>query len=142
MRVEKIGKIIVTGGRDSKDRDLVFRVLNALQSEGGEIREIVQGGAHGVDAHARAWAKQNLIGPYEMKVSTWVTTVRAQWGLLGRAAGPARNKTMLIAHRDAAALVAFPGGPGTAHCSSFAHAIGIPVIRVKPDGTWAVEERP
>lgn len=136
------GKIIVTGGRDFKDREFVFRVLNALQAEGGPITELVEGGATGVDAHCRAWAKQNLHGEGQWKVCTWISTVKANWALFGRAAGPLRNAAMCTKHRDAAALIAFPGGRGTESCVAVAHRVGIPVIRVKEDGTYTVEARP
>jgi hypothetical protein len=144
MTVEmKEGKIIVTGGRTFKHRDFVFQALNTLQREGGPIRELVEGGATGVDAHARAWAKQNILNPQdEFQVSTWVTTCKAQWAIFGRAAEPLRNAAMCATHRDAAALVAFPGGRGTGDCVRAAHALGIPVIRVQVDGTYVVEAPP
>jgi len=52
----------------------------------------------------------------------------ADWDKLGRAAGPIRNQQMVDV---ADALVAFPGGIGTADVSARARAKKIPVYRYK-----------
>ena len=93
--------IIVTGGRDYDDWAMLQDVLSAF-----DAKLIVQGGAQGADRMARKYAEDNKI------VSV---TVEANWNKHGRAAGPIRNREMLMEYPEAI-VVAFPGGAGTANC--------------------------
>lgn len=108
--------VIVTGGRDYDDYLKLFRVLDLL---GPTL--IIEGGASGADRFARAYAHNNSLP---------LDTVEADWQKHGRAAGPIRNKAMLLKH-PGAIVVAFPGGAGTANCVSQAKAMGRLVIRVE-----------
>jgi hypothetical protein len=47
------------------------------------------------------------------------------------AAGPRRNRRMLVAFKPDVVL-AFPGGAGTASCCAVARELGIPVIEARP----------
>lgn len=59
---------------------------------------VVEGGYWGVDRQARRAAES---------LGLRVETFRAQWGEMGRAAGPARNQRMLDAGADL--VLAYPG---------------------------------
>jgi hypothetical protein len=98
----------------------VFRALDLIHAE-TPITELMQGGAAGVDAFARDWAATNSVKRY---------VCRADWTTHGRAAGPIRNARMLEWKPDA--LIAFPGGPGTANMTMQAKAAGVRVIEALP----------
>lgn len=77
---------------------------------------IVTGGATGADAAALAWAMRNEVS-FEGYPANW-----SKWG---DAAGPQRNTYMVALGADA--VVAFPGGSGTAHMIRIAEKAGIKV---------------
>lgn len=84
-KVDKL-KIIVAGGRDLKDYELVKSTLNKLlRKRKKEEIEIVCGEALGADALGKRWAKENGVS---------VASFPADWDGLGRAAGPIRNGQM------------------------------------------------
>ena len=94
--------VIVTGSRHWADEEAIHKAL-----EEARPTLVVQGGASGVDALARAWAMVNGVQ---------CRTFHANWYLHGRRAGPMRNGAMLRAYPQALVL-AFPlDGPGTADC--------------------------
>lgn len=106
-------RIVVTGGRDFNDADLVNRVLTRIDPS-----EIAEGGASGADRLVALWAHENDVP---------CTTFPAKWALHGRAAGPIRNRQMLEEFSPDL-LVAFPGGRGTANAVSLAEKMNIPVV--------------
>ncbi len=108
-------KILVCGGRTYRDRVHVFTTLDSF-----EIDHVVCGGAFGVDAIAEDWARQRCVP---------VTVYMADWERYGRKAGPLRNRAMLT--EKPTAVIAFPGGAGTANMIAQAEAAGINVIRIK-----------
>lgn len=110
--------VIVTGGRDFTDRDLVWAVLRKLQP--GNI--IVGDCPTGVDSFAREWAKSQPRQGY--------VVYEAFWDKEGRKAGPLRNRRMVQDHKDAVVL-AFPGGRGTASCIAEAEAEGLIILQVR-----------
>jgi len=97
--------VVVTGGRDYADREVVFKTLDKLHAA-HHVTLLVEGGASGADALASAWAR-------ERKVPT--KRVKADWDRHGNAAGPIRNKQMLERFKPDV-VVAFEGGAGTADC--------------------------
>lgn len=111
-----MSKVIVTGGRDYSDWDKVQKVLDLF-----DIDAIIQGGAKGADRLARAYAVKHGMVP---------VTFDADWTKHGLAAGPIRNKEMLVAHPDAI-VIAFPGQKGTRNCIETAAKLGHLVIEVK-----------
>lgn len=118
-------RVIVCGGRDFKDKDMLYRVMNTLHRE-YPIVVLFEGGARGADRYAAQWAAENGIE---------VQRVRAKWNRYGLAAGARRNQHMLWTaepHR----VIAFPGGAGTEDMVQKAINDGYPVIRVKEDGTY------
>ena len=89
-----------------------------------------------VDACADRWAAEAPgVVPHRMPAS---------WEVHGKAAGPIRNRRMakeLARYRDAGrnvAVLAFPGGDGTADMVRAAHAERLPVCRWQ-EGAWCRE---
>lgn len=113
-----LDKILVCGGRDYFDKDVVFRVLDRVFP-----KMIIEGGAEGADTMARLWANSRGVH---------VATVIAQWSKLGKKAGPLRNEAMILLEPDL--VLAFPGGRGTEHMVRTAKKANVPVTRVKPNG--------
>lgn len=105
-------KVVVTGGRNYDDRETLYRELDKLAAS-----YVVQGSASGADYLAKQYAAERKLP---------CVTVRADWQIHGRAAGPIRNCLMLKAHVDAT-VVAFPGNAGTANCVRQARALGMRV---------------
>lgn len=85
---------------------------------------IIQGGASGADLLAKEWGMK--------KLGVVVDTYYADWTRHKKRAGPIRNEEMLRESRPNA-IVAFPGGRGTAHMVKIAKKAGVPVLEVKDD---------
>lgn len=109
-------RILVCGGRDYSDRAAVGRALSAIQRKHG-IAIIIQGAARGADMLAAEWG-------WERGVS--VGSYPANWERDGKRAGPIRNQRMLDEGKPDA-VVAFPGGRGTADMVRRATEAGVPV---------------
>lgn len=107
--------VIVTGGRDYRDQAMVDDVLNSFN-----ISLLIQGGAQGADQLALEYAKEKEIAYF---------TYEADWNKHGKAAGPIRNREMLLANLDAI-VVAFPGGLGTENCIKQALQLNMIVFKV------------
>ena len=75
-------KVIVAGGRDFDNYDYLCETLNNLDFI---ISEIVCGCASGADSLGERYAKENGIS---------VKYFPANWGILGKHAGPIRNLEM------------------------------------------------
>jgi hypothetical protein len=115
--------VLVTGGRDYADTSRVFDALDAIKPS-----FVIEGGARGADALARAWRTEREVPGY---------TVEADWNRYGRSAGTIRNRNMLINARKSAVdcgmtlvVLAFPGGRGTADMVDRAEREGVKVQRV------------
>lgn len=111
-------RLLVTGGRDFKDRTLAFATLDNLDREHC-IDVVIHGAARGADTEAARWCSVR-------GVPSW--PFPADWSL-GKGAGIVRNQQML----DEAfpeTVLAFPGGTGTADMVRRARAAGLPVIEV------------
>lgn len=78
-------RILVCGDRSWTDVELLREVLEALHEQ-LNISCVIQGEATGADTLARLWAQQQGV---------LVESYPAQWGQLGKAAGPVRNRQML-----------------------------------------------
>lgn len=119
--------VAITGGRDvhpsQQQLDALARYLDACRC--GVLRH----GAcpTGVDEFA---SKSIARSRPSIVIEGWP----AQWERLGRAAGPKRNREMLVGG-DAGlprvdTLVHWPGGPGTAGCVALAATLGIPTVPI------------
>lgn len=112
-------RILVCGGRDYRDETRVRRVLDRVHSERG-ISVIIQGAAAGADRLAAEWGWDHKLP---------VCSFPAEWKLHGKKAGAIRNADML-ARSNPDAVIAFPGGRGTADMVSRARAAGLPVWEI------------
>jgi hypothetical protein len=115
-------RILVCGGRDFNDSVFLYKYLDKMHAE-QPIEEVIEGGAIGADTIARNWAMDRGVN---------VTTYWANWNKHGNAAGPIRNKRMLV-QGDPDVVVAFPGGRGTANMMAQALGANIRVIIPKPE---------
>jgi predicted Rossmann-fold nucleotide-binding protein len=113
-------KVIVCGGRQYNNETRLYSILGKLHRERG-VSLVIQGGAPGADTLAARWAMANDIS---------TTTYAADWGKHGSRAGPIRNAAMMDEMPDA--VVAFPGGRGTADMVRRAKAAGVPVWEIQP----------
>ena len=112
-------RVLVCGGRDYKDKDVLFKYMDTLHNE-RKISLIINGGASGADTLAAIWARPKR----EVAVKTYF----AQWEIEGRAAGFIRNRRMLDEGKPNL-VVAFPGGQGTRNMIRLAKEYGIEVLR-------------
>ena len=78
-------KVIVAGGRDFKDYELLKCTLDNFQQEYANITEVVSGGARGSDKLGEKYANENTI-PIKRFVPDWEG--------LGKKAGFVRNRQM------------------------------------------------
>lgn len=112
-------RVLVCGGRDFCNIAFAHSHLDRLHAE-RRFTALLQGGASGADSIARDWAVSRP------EIRRFVS--RADWDRYGPAAGPIRNKRMLLWKPDL--VVAFPGGTGTADMVSRARRAGVEVIEV------------
>ncbi len=93
-------KILVCGGRDFSDWDLLASTLDRLGPS-----SIVHGAARGADT---------LAGVYAQKKKLPCQAFPADWKKYGKSAGFRRNEDMLK-RSNPDLVLAFPGGNGTTH---------------------------
>lgn len=113
-------RVLVCGGRKFTDKPLLYRTLDTLARLHG-ILYVIEGGARGADSLARTWRHENLQPG---------ATFHADWKHYPQAAGPMRNRKMLVDGQPDLVL-AFPGGAGTADMVRQAEAFRCPVERVR-----------
>ena len=81
-------RVLVCGGRNYDNRELVWRALDQYQENYGPLT-VIQGGAPGADQWAREWAHRQTPAQEVTLVS-----VPADWEKWGTTAGPKRNQMM------------------------------------------------
>ncbi len=115
-------RVLVCGGRDYKDKDLLFNTLNDIHvkeiTKAAGIVTIIHGGAKGADKLSGEWAKS---------LGVSIEEYQADWEQHGRAAGIVRNKQMLDEGKPDI-IIAFPGGKGTANMVNQATKAEVKVI--------------
>lgn len=114
-------KVIVCGGRNFSDRKHVFDWLDKFHQK-HPISHLIHGGARGVDRFAFQWCMAHGVRHSEYP---------ADWITYGRSAGPRRNQQMLNQSPDA--VIAFPGGTGTADMVNRAKNAGVKVYDESKD---------
>jgi hypothetical protein len=117
-------RVLVTGGRDYRDKARAWGLLDAWRERLIEpIDFLIHGGASGADTLAGNWAIAN--GIHEV-------IVPALWGYYDKQAGPIRNRVMreLLVHGQSLVL-AFPGGRGTADMKRLAADYGYPITNLE-----------
>ena len=100
-------KVIIAGSRDIFD----FQILEqAIQLSGFNIKEVVSGGARGVDKSGECWAKRKNI-PIKQFIPDWgnidkedVVVRQNQYGSYNAKAGMERNEEM-AKYADALILI-------------------------------------
>lgn len=114
-------RVIVAGGRDFSNYDLLRERLDYYLSRTGEPVEIVSGTARGADQLGERYAKERGLP---------VASFPADWNRFGKAAGYKRNSEMAS---YATHLVAFWDGEsrGTKHMINLAERHNL-VVRVVP----------
>jgi hypothetical protein len=118
-------RVLVCGGRDYDDRERLFGVLDkALKAATLAERTfvLIHGNARGADKLSHEWATARQV--YDVRVYP------ADWNTHKKAAGPIRNRLMLTDGQPHA-IVAFPGGNGTADMIRQGKKAGVPVYEVK-----------
>lgn len=123
-------RILVCGGRDFTDHVRVFAALDRLHAK-HPITVLIHGAAPGVDRLASRWAKWRGIE---------VEPYPADWDKHRTAAGPIRNQRMLD-HSNPDAVVAFPGGVGTADMVTRAVKAGLGSRIWFPYGERAIQTK-
>lgn len=113
-------RVLVCGGRDYKDVDAMYRILDAAHAS-NPIECLISGMARGADSIALMWADEHGIpvAPYP-----------ADWQGHGKGAGYIRNQQMLDEGKPRLVL-AFPGGRGTDDMVRRSHKAGVPVVRIR-----------
>lgn len=120
--------VIICGGRGYTLTAHDQAWLEALHAE-TPFREVITGGATGADAGAKHWADHHGID---------TVTFHPNWTQYGTSAGPRRNARMrtylwaLRQHGADVAVLAFPGGEGTADMVRQAEQVGVNVLRPPP----------
>ena len=112
-------RVLVTGGRDFSNRELLFETLDRLHAAHG-FTALIHGDANGADRLAGEWGAVRGVT---------VEAHPADWKKHGRSAGPIRNQKMLEEKPDL--VVAFPGGRGTADMVRRAKQAGLEVVMVE-----------
>lgn len=108
-------RVLVCGGRDFEDRDLLFATLDRVLAKYGDALVILHGGQRGADLLAERWAKMREVE---------YIGVPARWTRLGKAAGAERNKRMRDRWKPDA-CIAFKGREGTRLMISLMREVGI-----------------
>lgn len=115
-------RVLVCGGRDFNNYDLLNRELNEIRFKDvdRDFTCIIEGEARGADVLSRLYAERNGIP---------VEPFPADWDKYGRSAGSIRNLQMLTEGKPDL-VVAFPGGKGTANMIAQAKKAGVKVYEV------------
>lgn len=121
-------RVLITGGRNFKDRALMWSTLDRLHAE-HHFTLLIHSDARGADRLADEWAQERGIQ---------VLNCPADRKRYGRAAGPKRNRQMLA--ENPALVVAFSGESNTNHMVIIAEEAGVKVIVVEAEN--ANGERP
>ena len=114
-------RVIIAGGRDFSDYDLLSKTMDDYLSQIKDDISIVCGQARGADTLGEQYAKEH---------NHLVQYFPANWKRYGKAAGYIRNTEMA---KNADALVAFWNGQslGTKHMIATAEQLGLSVLVVE-----------
>lgn len=128
--------VLVCGGRDYTDRDMVFDMLETVHEGRGPIVELIHGAATGADTLAAEWADTNNI-PQKQYPANWedlshpdAVIRRSRDGRFFDARAGVRRNQLMLTDAKPNLVVAFPGGPGTAHMRDLARSNGVKVMRI------------
>ena len=114
-------RILVTGGREFDDKELLFGILDRLRQE-RQVTLVIHGAAKGADSLADEWCKVRCVG---------TLPCQADVGRYRRGAWREQSEQMLAQNPDL--VVAFPGGKGTANMIELAQKAGVEVMLARPE---------
>ena len=114
-------RILVTGSRDWKDRQTIYKVLDR-HSRGGRVTIVHGDCPTGADRMAQDWADM---------MSQESEKHPADWKKYGRAAGPKRNQAMVDLGADICLAFVIPGSRGTIDCMKRAQKAGIEIVETE-----------
>lgn len=121
-------RVLVCGSRDWTDRKRLYQVLDQVHVS-HDITAVIEGEARGADKMARGWAASRNIA---------VAAFPADWNRYKLAAGPIRNRQMLIEGKPEL-IVAFhddlPHSKGTRNMITQAMKAGLPVLTFTTKGS-------
>jgi len=113
-------KVLITGSREWKDRQAIFRVLYGFPKD----TIIINGDCRGADKLSTEVAQE---------LGFDVHSYPADWDNLGKAAGPLRNRAMLL-QEEPDLVIAFHSNikesKGTKDMCQYAKSQGVPVVLV------------
>ena len=110
-------RVLVCGGRDLNNQEIVDSTLNKLDAL-QKITCLIHGGARGADSLSGIWAQSKNIE---------TIVFPADWNRYGKSAGYIRNSQMLT-EGIPDLVVAFPGGKGTKNMIELAKKANVPVL--------------
>lgn len=113
-------KTIICGSRKGCSLNDLHAAIEQFLSLHGHITRVLCGCSEGVDTQGYEWARTKGIP---------VDHYPGAWKHVGRAAGPIRNQRMVA---DADAVLAMPGGAGTADTVRRAKVSGLIVCEYHP----------
>lgn len=114
-------KVVVAGGRDFNDYELLKETLNHLLQKKLPDVEIVSGAARGADALGERYAKEYNLGLHKKP---------ADWDRYGKSAGYRRNAEM-AKYADAAVCFWDGKSKGTKHMIDLAEKEGLQLKIIK-----------
>jgi hypothetical protein len=129
-------RVLITGGRGYANAARLTEALDTVHSA-TPVALLIHGDCRGADRLAARWAEQRGIAT-DPHPADWgdidAPGAVVRWNPRSRkfynaAAGRQRNLSM-ISSTHPELVVAFAGGPGTAHCVASALKAGIPVLSV------------
>jgi hypothetical protein len=116
-------RILITGSREWTDRDTISQALADLWREWGQPTDAIL-------VHGACPSGADLIAHEIWTARGYpVETHPADWKAYGRAAGPKRNKDMVVLGADMCLAFVRGGSRGAAGCVRLAEKAGIPVRR-------------
>ena len=121
-------RVLVCGGRDFDDAELMISVLDRLHTE-KFFTMLIHGNARGADRIADAWASGRGI-PREL-----YEVPHGEWDEIGKKAAPLRNQRMLDEGKPDL-VVAFPGAAGTKDLVRRAVKARLPLHEVNRADDW------
>ncbi|QFT69664.1 hypothetical protein FIU93_22965 [Labrenzia sp. THAF35] len=135
LALPKPVRVVVFGGRDFRDQDMMDAALDDFERDIG-FAVLIEGEAQGADLRAKAWAKKRGI-PVEPYPADWDdlshpdarVRTRRNGTEYDAAAGGRRNQQMIDEGRPDCGIV-FPGGSGTADMKDRCELAGIPVFEI------------
>ncbi len=126
MSERKGHRVLVCGGRDFTDYDLLYCTLSTGMSSG----ELQIGQTYGAIIHGAARGADSLASRFASEMGIQCISFPADWRKHGKAAGFIRNQQMLSEGKPDI-VIAFPGGRGTADMVRRARLAGVEIHEVK-----------